>query len=100
MHQRTLEFGIRFSLGARKRDVIRLVLGRILRMVATGVAIGIVCAVATARLMTSLLFGVAPLDAATFITAAAAVAIVTILGCAWPVLHAARIDPAEALRRY
>jgi ABC-type antimicrobial peptide transport system permease subunit len=48
--------------------------------------------------MASLLFGVTALNAATFITASAAVAVVTLLGCAWPALLAARINPSEALR--
>jgi len=99
MRQRTREFGIRFSLGAQKHDVMRLVLGRVGWMVVTGIAVGLGCAVATTRLMTSLLFGVTPLNAATYLTASAAVAVVTLLGCAWPTLMAARINPSEALRR-
>jgi ABC-type antimicrobial peptide transport system permease subunit len=98
MRQRTREFGIRFALGAQKHDVMQLVLGRVGWMVVVGIAAGLGCAVATSRLMTSLLFGVTPLNAATFITASAAVAIVTLLGCAWPTLLAARVNPSEALR--
>ena len=98
MRQRTREFGIRFALGAQKRDVMRLVLGRVGWMVVAGITAGLGCAVATTRLMASLLFGVTALNAATFITASAAVAVVTLLGCAWPALLAARINPSEALR--
>jgi putative ABC transport system permease protein len=98
MRQRTREFGIRFALGAQKRDVIRLGLGRVGWMAVAGIAVGVGCAVATTRLMTSFLIGVTPLNAATFITASAAVAVVTLLGCAWPTLLAARINPSEALR--
>jgi predicted permease len=98
MRQRTREFGIRFALGAQKRDVVQLVLGRIAWMVIAGIAVGLGCAVATTRLMASLLFGVSPLNAATYLTAAAAVAVITLLGCAWPTILAARITPSEALR--
>jgi predicted permease len=98
MRQRTREFGIRFALGAQKHDVMQLVLGRVGWMVVAGIAAGLGCAVATSRLMTSLLFGVTPLNAATYLTASAAVAIVTLLGCAWPTLLAARVNPSEALR--
>jgi len=98
MRQRIREFGIRFALGAQKRDVMQLVLGRVGWMVVVGLAVGIGCAFATTRLMTSLLFGVTPLNATTFITASAVVAGVTLLGCTWPAILAARTDPMEALR--
>jgi predicted permease len=98
MRQRTREFGIRFALGAQKRDVIQLILGRVGWMAVAGIAVGLGCAVATTRLMTSLLFGVTPLHATTFVTASAAVAVVTLLGGAWPTLLAVRIKPSEALR--
>ena len=98
MRQRTREFGIRFALGAQKRDVIRLVLGRVGWMAAAGIAVGLGCAVATTRLMTNLLFGVTPLHATTFATASVVVTVVTLLGGAWPTLLAVRINPSEALR--
>jgi putative ABC transport system permease protein len=98
MRQRTREFGVRFALGAQKRDVMQLVLGRVGWTIAIGIAVGIGGALATTRLMTSLLFGVTPLNAATFIAASTVVAGVTLLGCTWPAILAARTDPMEALR--
>ncbi len=98
MRQRTREFGIRFALGAQKHDVMRLVLGQGVRMVTWGLFLGIGAAIATTRLITSLLYGVNPLNPATFASAAFLVGFVTLLGCAWPALMAARIHPSDALR--
>jgi predicted lysophospholipase L1 biosynthesis ABC-type transport system permease subunit len=98
IRQRTRELGIRFALGARRIDVIRLVFGRVGWLVGVGIAVGTGGAFVATRLMTSLLYGVAPLDPATFITASAVVAVVTLLGCLRPTVVAARVNPSEALR--
>ncbi len=98
MNQRIHEFGIRFALGAQKRDVILLVLGRVGWMVVVGIAVGIGCAFAMTRLMTSLLFGVAPTDAITFVTMPLLLGAVSMSACIIPARRAAKIDPMEALR--
>src|SRR5205085_8859549 len=71
--QRTNEIGIRMALGARTSDVLRMVLGEGTRLAALGVAIGLGLAVLGTRALTSLLFGVQPHDAMTFITLTVAV---------------------------
>jgi hypothetical protein len=68
--QRTREIGVRMALGATRGDVLRLVTGEGVRMAALGVAIGLLGAVACARLLTALLFEVKPTDAATYLSAA------------------------------
>src|SRR5262249_48261378 len=68
--QRTQEIGVRVALGATSGDVLRLVLGATLRVAAVGTAAGLAGAVATTRLIGSLLFGVTPLDAPVFLIGA------------------------------
>jgi putative ABC transport system permease protein len=97
--QRTREFGIRMALGARASDVLRLVVAGGLKIVAIGIAIGLAAAAALTRLLATLLFGVTPLDPATFLGAPAVLALVALAACAAPALRAARVDPAIALRQ-
>jgi len=96
--QRTREIGIRIALGARTDDVTRLVVRQGAALGATGLAIGVALAAGAAHLITSLLYGVSPLDPVTF----AAVALVlggTVLTASWlPARRAARVDPMAALR--
>ncbi|HZR24533.1 MAG TPA: ABC transporter permease [Vicinamibacterales bacterium] len=96
--ERTQEIGVRLALGASASDMVRLVLGESLTLAIVGVAIGTVGAIATTRLMASLLFGVAPTDAVTFATVAATL-VATALVASWiPVRRATRVDPMVALR--
>ncbi|MBZ5724191.1 MAG: ABC transporter permease [Acidobacteriia bacterium] len=96
--QRTREFGIRMALGAHVGAVLRMVLARGLRIAAVGIGLGIAGAAALARSLGALLFGVKPLDAVAFLSAAAILALVALAAAAIPAARAARVDPAIALR--
>ena len=96
--RRTREIGIRMALGAGKGDVLRLVLKEGLALVGTGVAAGLIVAVAATRLLTSFLFGVSPLDATTFAAIPLVLALVALLASYLPARRAARVDPIIALR--
>lgn len=96
--QRRREIGVRMALGAERRDVLRLVLGRALRIVAAGVLLGLAGAFAATRVLQTFLFGVTPTDPIAF-TAVTAVLIAVGLTAAWlPARRATRIDPVAALR--
>jgi predicted lysophospholipase L1 biosynthesis ABC-type transport system permease subunit len=94
---RTREIGIRMALGARGREVVRLVVGRGIALTAAAVALGLVGAAALARLLVALLFGVKPTDAATFVAAAGLMFAVSFLASYLPARRAARLDPLHAL---
>jgi len=96
--QRISEFGVRIALGARPSDVMRLMLGRAARLAAAGLLIGVLAAIAATRLAESLLFGVTPLDAATFALAIAAVLLATLAGAAAPAWRASQVDAVQAIR--
>src|SRR5262249_50404134 len=96
--QRTHEIGIRMALGARRSDVLRLVVGEGARLVAIGVVIGLGSAYGLTRLMSSLLFGVSATDPATFGIIAAALVLVSLLASYIPARRATRVDPMIALR--
>jgi ABC-type antimicrobial peptide transport system permease subunit len=96
--QRTHEIGIRLALGAEPRDVLRLVLGKGLKMTCIGIAIGAAAALAVTRLMNSLLFGVSATDPLTFIGVTGLLAMVALLACYVPARSAMRVDPVVALR--
>jgi putative ABC transport system permease protein len=96
--QRTHEIGVRMALGAQIGDVLKLVLRRAMVFAAIGIGIGIAGAFALTRYMTTLLFGVKPIDIITFVAVAIALAIVVLVACLIPARRAAKIDPLEALR--
>ncbi|HEX4170406.1 MAG TPA: FtsX-like permease family protein, partial [Bryobacteraceae bacterium] len=96
--QRTREIGIRMALGAQRRTVVRVIVAQGLWMGLCGIAAGLLAAYGLTRLMTSLLYGVAPNDPLTF-AAAGVVLAATVLLASWPpALKAALIDPLVALR--
>ena len=98
VQQSVRDFGLRRALGATTHDVLRLVLINALRVVGTGAAIGLVLAAMSGRLIETMLFGVRPLDPATFVIVTTVLGITAALSIVGPAWRAARIDPAVALR--
>jgi predicted permease len=96
--QRTREIGIRMALGSPQKDVTRLFLWHGLRLSAIGVVCGLAGAVASTRLMSSLLFQVSPLDPATYAGVACVLVAAAALASYLPALRATGIDPMDALR--
>ena len=95
--QRTQEIGIRMALGAQPRDILLLAIRPGLILTGIGVAIGLAGAVAMARLISSLLFGVTPTDPVTFVGAPALLAGVALAACWIPARRATKVDPIIAL---
>jgi putative ABC transport system permease protein len=96
--QRTQEIGIRMALGARMGDVLKLVLRNGMSLVMIGAVVGVLGALATTRVMSSLLFGVAPTDLVTFIAVVVVLLIVALVACYIPARRATKVDPLVALR--
>ncbi len=96
--QRKREIGIRLALGAQSADVMSMVLRQGATLAFVGVAIGVIAALALARLMTSLLFGVTAHDPLTFATVAALLISVALFACYLPARRAMKVDPMVALR--
>jgi predicted permease len=96
--QRTREIGVRMALGARARDVLRLVVKEAMTMVVIGMAIGWGLAAALSRLISSFLFGVGAMDILTFAAIPILLATVALLASYLPARRAAKVDPLIALR--
>jgi putative ABC transport system permease protein len=96
--QRRQEIGVRMALGAQRSSVLALVLRQGVRLIGTGVGLGIVGAFGAARFLTSFLFGVKPTDLPTFLSVALLLAALALLACAIPALRATQVDPLVALR--
>jgi putative ABC transport system permease protein len=96
--QRGQEIGVRMALGAQRGNVLQLVLGQGLRLIAIGVGFGLVAAFVAARALTSLLFGVKPTDIPTFVGVSVLLALLGLLACAVPAFRATRVDPLVVLR--
>jgi putative ABC transport system permease protein len=96
--QQTREIGIRMALGAKKNQVLKLVLRQGMKLALTGVAIGLIASFVATRLMASLLFMVRPNDPVTLAGVALALTLVALLACYLPARRAAKVDPMIALR--
>jgi putative ABC transport system permease protein len=96
--QRTGEIGIRITLGAQPRDIMRLVIRQGITLALVGLTAGCLLAVALARVVSAMLVGVSPADPAVYLGAAAFTVLVALAAAALPAWRALRVDPAVALR--
>ncbi|HKQ98101.1 MAG TPA: ABC transporter permease, partial [Candidatus Polarisedimenticolia bacterium] len=98
VQQRTREIGVRMALGARRADVLRMVLGQGLRLTAWGTGAGLLLAAVATQMLSALLYDVSALDPITFAGVAALVLLVAALATLVPARRATRVDPLVALR--
>lgn len=96
--RRTKEIGIRMALGARRQQVLGMIIRQGLLLTITGAAIGLALALALSRVAASLLYGISPTDAPTFVLVPAALLGIALLACLIPARRAAALDPLRALR--
>ncbi len=96
--QQTREFGIRVALGAKPAQIIRMVAGQNLRIVAFGLILGLACAVPATRLLRGLLFQVGPNDPATFAAIGVTLALVAMIASYVPARRGTRVDPVVTLK--
>jgi ABC-type antimicrobial peptide transport system permease subunit len=95
--QRTHEIGVRMALGAQRNDVLRLVVGRALKLIGIGALIGLALAFASTRALSALLYNVSAFDPTTFVVVTFTLSAVALLASYIPALRAARADPVVAL---
>ncbi len=96
--QRTHEIGIRMALGARAGNVLSLIMKNGVTLVLAGIVIGIAAALALTRFLTTLLFGVTPTDAVTFLFVSSVFFVIAMFASLIPAVRATRVDPLVALR--
>ena len=96
--QRTQEIGVRIALGARRSQIVKMMLRQGLVIIAMGVVIGVVLAAASSQIMSDLLVGVRPLDPLTYGAASLFLALISLVACYAPARRATRVDPIVTLR--
>ncbi len=96
--QRTREVGVRMALGARRADVLRLVLTEAMKLIVIGIVLGVGAALALTKAMASLLYGVSTSDPLIFLSVTLLLVIVSLAACYVPARRAMRVDPMVALR--
>jgi predicted permease len=96
--QRTRELGIRMALGARGRDVFRIVLQQGFGLVVCGVVLGLIVSLAVSRLLAGFLYGIKPTDGLTFAVIPIVLTIVALIACYIPARRATKVDPLVALK--
>jgi ABC-type antimicrobial peptide transport system permease subunit len=96
--ERTSEIGIRMALGAPRRNVLLLIVRDGMKLAAIGTAIGLAAALVLAKVMSSLLLGIGPMDALTFAAVSLGALAVALLACYIPARRATKVDPLVALR--
>ena len=95
---RTREIGLRLALGARRSDVLTLIIGQALKLVLIGVVLGLLASVAATRGLSTLLFSIRPTDPVTYASVAALLTLVALLASYLPARRAMKVDPMIALR--
>ena len=98
VRRRVQEIGIRLALGARLSDVLRMIVIEGMKPTLLGMTVGIIGALALARVMSSLIFGVKPTDPITFLAVATVLGLVALSATILPAYRAANVDPMVALR--
>ena len=96
--QRVQEFGVRLALGARRTDILTMVLKEGVVIGAVGLIVGAAAALALTRFLSGLLFGVSVRDPVTFVALPLALLVITLLATLIPAARAVRVDPVAALR--
>ncbi len=96
--QRTREFGIRMAVGATRGAILRIVVGKAAKLVSAGICLGLVGAVALARLITTLLYGVTPFDGTTLVSVSVLLAGIAIVASYLPARRASNVNPMDSLR--
>jgi predicted permease len=96
--QRTQEIGVRMALGAGRGDILRLVLGKSVRLIVFGTVVGLIAALGLSRVLSSLLFGIGSHDPFTYALVTLLLVVVAILATLIPARSASKVDPMEALR--
>jgi len=97
--QRTRDIGVRMALGADSGDTVWLIVSQVLRVLAIGIAIGVLGSLGLSRVMTGLLYGVAPTDPATYLVVGCIIVLVGVAASVIPAMRATRVDPVDALRQ-
>jgi putative ABC transport system permease protein len=96
--QRTSEIGIRMSLGAEAHDILRLIVGQAVKLVGTGILVGVIFALGATRVMTTLLYGITATDPLTFVSICFIIAAIALIASFVPANRATKVDPLVAIR--